>query len=134
MRITYVSLVDASEICDISHISDNWRGKGKRQDYVLLDGGNGAILFAQILGLFQLRLGTNRYGIALVRIFKYHGREKLSETIQLEDVDEIEFVFIESCIRPAHVLPPLYEREGPPRFLANDLVDHDMLIRLEALE
>lgn len=68
--------------------------------------------------------------MAYGNFFKFRGRESLSESVELEDISDIDFFFLGLIVRPAHILPPLYKRPGPPRFIATDLVDLDMFFRL----
>jgi hypothetical protein len=68
----------------------------------------------------------------MVRIFKNRGRDNLSDHIRLEDTNDVDFVFVETIIRPAHILPPMAFVAGRTAnfYTVADLVDHDMYLRL----
>jgi hypothetical protein len=130
LKVSYISLVDSTELHDILRVSPKWRGGGKRQDYVVIDGGEKP-LFAQVLGMFQIWFrGKDPHPIALVRYLKYKRRHPLSDYIELEDKKDLAFVHLNSVVRACHILPPMRD-DG--RFTVADIVDHDMYFRLFSL-
>lgn len=77
--------------------------------------------------MFTLNVRGSVHQIALVRFFKHLGRHALSDYIELDRDPSYSFIFLASIIRAAHILPPTLFY---PRYIAQDLVDGDMFLRL----
>lgn len=117
---------------DILHVAPQWRHQGARYDYIAMQGARaGHILFAQVYAMFTLRFCGSELPIALVRIFRSIGRNKLTNYPELKDMGNVDFIFLDAIVRAAHVIPPTTDN---PHFTVQDLADSDMYLRLLSLK
>jgi len=80
--------------------------------------------------MFNLPLGVRNLQIAVIREFKtFKLRNKITGHIELSvpDSDPFQFVWLDSVIRIAHIIPPTVDN---PRYAVQDLIDGDMYLRL----
>jgi hypothetical protein len=105
MHITYVCHMDATLKYDYVHSTPQWRKTGARYDCVVFNGLN-CLEFASILALFTLHTLTIDLCVALICRYHSVGRHSSSDYIQLQDVNQIDFIFVDSIVRAVHILPP----------------------------
>ena len=110
-------------VCSTPH----WRNTGPRHDCVVFNGLNG-LEFASILALFTLRTLTTDLRVALIRRYHSVGRHSSSDYLQLQDVNQIDFIFADSIVRAVHILPPSTYN---PFLTVQDLSSPDIHLRLQ---
>ncbi len=126
--MVYTCQVSATDESDLIHVAPSWQKKGPRYDYVMIQGSRpNKPTFAQIDVIFSLNVQGTVYQIGIVCTFKYLGRHCLSEYIKLEKERDYTFIFLDSVIRAAHILPPTIFYSCST---VQDLVDGDMYLRL----
>jgi len=112
-------------------VSSAWRGEGPRYDCVLIQGHTArSFLFGQVYAFFALPLGPQHLHLAIIKEFKmFKLRNKTTGYIELSvpDSDPFQFIWMESIIRAAHIIPPTADN---PRHTVQDLIDGDMYLRL----
>ena len=113
---------------DLVRSTPDWRSTGTRYDCVVFNGLNG-LEFASILGFFTLQtLTTTEHRVALTRRYCSIGRHSSSGYIQLQDTNQIEFIFVDSIVRAVYILlPSMYN----PFFTVQDLSSPDIHLRLQ---
>ncbi|QRV90390.1 hypothetical protein RhiJN_18408 [Ceratobasidium sp. AG-Ba] len=124
LRIEYVSLLDSRSGLDVARVTDSWRRKGPRHDYVLYDDRLG-LAVAQLLGVFTLKIAGENYPIAYIRPLRVLRRNVRTHYIELKDEHVRNFIFVGSIIRSCIVLSPgirpdihvLHDVEGPDMYL-----------------
>ncbi|KAG9081342.1 hypothetical protein FRC07_014527, partial [Ceratobasidium sp. 392] len=84
IRIGYVSLLDSRSGLDVVCISESWRGKGPRKDFVLFNGKHG-LAVAQLLAVFVLKTLGKTYPIAYIRPLRVLHRNKSTCYVELKD-------------------------------------------------
>jgi len=87
-------------------------------------------MFGQVYAFFVLPLGPQHLRIAIVKEFKmFKLRNKITGYIELSvpDSDPFQFIWLDSIIRTAHIIPPTADN---PRYTVQDLTDGDMYLRL----
>ena len=82
-----------------------WRKQSPQYDCVLINGFSGPE-FAQIYGFFTVTLHPATYRVALVHHYCNVGCHLSSNYIQLENKDDIDYIFADIIIRAVHILPP----------------------------
>ena len=94
---------------------------------------NGAeqLEFAKVYGCFSVHFSSVTYRIALVHRYRFTGRHRSLEYIELKDNGDFDFVFIDTIIRLVHILPPSTYN---PHFTVQDLQSPDIHLRLEPLQ
>jgi hypothetical protein len=102
-----------------------WRKLGARYDGALVNGPDGHE-FVQIYGFFTVTLHPTIYRVALIRRYCNAERHPSSNYIQLEDQDDIDYIFADTIIRGVHILRPSTYN---PFFTVQDLTP-DMYLRL----
>ena len=127
MCITYVCHMSATIKYDYVRSTPQWRKTGARYDCVIFNGLNG-LEFASILALFTLRMSTTDLRVALIRRYHSVGRHSSSDYIQLQDVNQIDFIFADSIVRAVHILPPSTYN---PFLTVQDLSSPDIHLRLQ---
>lgn len=126
LRIGYVSLLDSQSGLDIARITESWRGKGPRQDFVLFNGKHG-LSVAQLLSVFTFKTNGRRYPIAYIRPFRMLQRSRITGYIELKDEHVRNFIFLDSIIRTCVVLSPGIQSN---KHVLHDLEGFDMYLRL----
>ncbi|KAG8714224.1 hypothetical protein FRC08_012222 [Ceratobasidium sp. 394] len=124
LRIGYVSLLDSRDGLDVARVTDSWRNKGARKDFVLFNGKHG-LAVAQLLAVFTFKTLGNTYPIAYIRPFRVLSRNKITRYLELKDEHVRNFIFVDSIIRSCVVLSPsvrpnvhvLHDMEGPDMYL-----------------
>lgn len=117
-------MLDSQNGLDVARVTESWRGKGPREDFVLFNGRHG-ISVAQLLILFTLKFQGESYPIAYVRRLRVLRRNKTTGYIELQDNHVRNFIFADSIIRSCVVLSPditldtyvLHDLEGPDMYL-----------------
>ena len=117
-------MLDSQSMLDVARVTDSWRGKGPREDFVLFNGKHG-ISVAQLLSLFTLKIQGQSYPIAYIRPLRVLQRHKTTGYIELRDDHVRNFIFADSIIRSCVVLSPnissnslvLHDLEGPDMYL-----------------
>lgn len=127
MRIAYVCLMSGSLKHDHVHATPKWRKSGSRYDFVSINGTNG-LEFAQTCGFYTVSVYPHVYHIALVRHYRSIGHHPSSDYIQLQDSKNINFVFVDTILGAAHILPPTTFNSV---FTVQDLTCPDMYLRLQ---
>ena len=89
---------------DYVHATPLWRRAGARYDCVVFNGPN-SLEFANVLAFFSLRT-TLDHKVALIRRYQSIGCHASSDYIQLQDQNQMEFIFADSIVRAVHILPP----------------------------
>jgi len=87
-------------------------------------------MFGQVYALFVIPFEDKFLGIAIVKEFKtLKHRNKITGHIELvvPEVDPFQFIWLDSIIRVAHIIPPTADN---PRYSVQDLIDGDMYLRL----
>jgi hypothetical protein len=80
-----------------------------------------------VLSLFSVSYFEKTYSLAILQPFTRKPRNKLTGFIELEQAKgKYEFCFIDSIIRPVHILPPTPINK---KFSVQDLVDGDSYLR-----
>lgn len=124
MRVSYISLLDSRDNLDVLRVTESWRGKGPRRDYILFNDSLG-LSVAQVLCVFRIQFRQIWYPIAYIRPLQVLGRSKVTGYIELRDHSTRNFIFASSIIRSCVVLSPgaranihiLYDLEGPDMYL-----------------
>ncbi|KAG8742492.1 hypothetical protein FRC10_001388 [Ceratobasidium sp. 414] len=124
LRIGYVSLLDSRDGLDVARVTDSWRNKGMRKDFVLFNGKHG-LAVAQILAVFTFKMLGKASPIAYIRPFRVLSRNKTTGYLELKDEHVRNFIFVDSIIRSCVVLSPhvrsdvhvLHDMEGPNMYL-----------------
>jgi hypothetical protein len=124
-RVMYVCLMSAALKYDYLRATPRWRKQGTQYDGALINGSNGPE-FAQIYGFFTVILHPAIYRVALIHRYCNVGRHPSSNYIQLEDNDDIDYIFADTIIRSAHILRPSTYN---PFFTVQD-ISPDMYLRL----
>jgi hypothetical protein len=112
---------------DYVRSTPHWRNTGARYDCVVFNGLNG-LEFASILALFTVCTLTTDLRVALIRRYHSVGRHSSSDYIQLQDVNQIEFIFADSIVRAVHILPCSTHN---PFLTVQDLSSPDIHLRLQ---
>jgi hypothetical protein len=124
-RVKYVCFMSAALKYDYLRATTRWRKQGIRYDSVLINGSDGPE-FAQVYGFFTVTLHPTIYRVALIRRYHTVGRHLSSNYLQLEDKDVIDFIFADTIIRAAQILPPSTYNH----FLTVQDMSPDMYLRL----
>lgn len=82
---------------DYIRATPKWRKLGARYDAVIINGFEG-YEFAHVYAIFAVGIHPVTYHIALVRRYKNAGHHTSSDYIQLQDVDDIDCIFVDSII------------------------------------
>jgi hypothetical protein len=114
----------------VARVTESWRNKGARKDFVLFNGKHG-LAVAQVLAVFTLRMLDKLYPIAYIRPFRIIRRSNATGYILLKDNHVRNFIFVDSIIRSCVVLSPcvypnihiLHDMEGSNMYL--HLVDNN---------
>ena len=80
--------------------------------------------------MFSIPLGSQQLQIAIIKEFKtIKPRNRITGYIELSalDSDPFQFIWLDSVIRIAHIVPPTADN---PRYNVQDLIDGDMYLRL----
>jgi len=112
--------------CEYLRATPRWRKSGPRYDGAIINGPDGHE-FAQVYGFFMVTLHPAIYRVALIRRYRCVGRHASSDYIQLEDSDKFDFIFADTIIRAAHILPPSTYNHF---FTVQDLTSPDAYLRL----
>ncbi|KAG8696436.1 hypothetical protein FRC08_007148 [Ceratobasidium sp. 394] len=126
LRIGYVSLLDSRDGLDVARVTDSWRNKGARKDFVLFNGKHG-LAVAQLLAVFTFKMLGKTYPIAYIRPFRVLRRDKTTGYLELKDEHVRNFIFVDSIIRSCVVLSP---RVRPDVHVLHDMEGPDMYLRL----
>lgn len=105
-----------------------------RYDYVLVQHDQG-ITVAQMSGVFRVHVPDvdKTYTVVLVkplRIVAQRSKEKELGLIRLIPTHNSQFIFADTIIRGAHVIPDWSEPLPQRSYILNDVVDGDMFLRL----
>ena len=84
LRIAYISMLDSQNMLDVARVTDSWRGKGPREDFIIFNGKHGTSV-AQLLNLFTLNIQGQRYQIAYIRPLCVLQRHKTTGYVELRD-------------------------------------------------
>ncbi|KDN40330.1 hypothetical protein RSAG8_08240, partial [Rhizoctonia solani AG-8 WAC10335] len=130
LKVSYVSLLDSREHIDVLRVTDSWRGKDPRRDYVLFNDYRG-LSVAQVLQIFKIRFQDVWYTIAYIRPLRMHQRSRTTGYVELKDDGTRNFIFVESIIRSCVVLSPDIHRNT---HVLHDLEGYDMFLRLSNIK
>ncbi|KIO21903.1 hypothetical protein M407DRAFT_79834, partial [Tulasnella calospora MUT 4182] len=134
LRVPYTSYDDWSPKVDLVYAHPSFHGKPRYDSVILIDEMTGEPSFTRLHLLFWC-FGLDRiWDMAMIsRTRIVHGAKEgeIGMTV-VEESDEIEFIQT-SSIKRAAFLSPTFEGVGAvgPRFFVNDLVDYDMILRLD---
>ena len=121
-------MLDSQSMLDVARVTDSWRGKGPREDFVLFNGKHGTSV-AQLLSLITLKIQGQRYSIAYIRPFRVLQRHKTTRYIELRDDHVRNFIFADSIIRSCVVLSPNTSTDA---HVLHDLEGSDMYLRMNS--
>ncbi|KAF7796307.1 hypothetical protein EIP86_007484 [Pleurotus ostreatoroseus] len=127
VRVSYICQVSARYKQDILHVCPNWRNKGPRYDHAMLQGTRNKPMFTELVGVFTIKIADTTHQIGITRLYRQLARHRFTQHIELEKLQEYDFVFMDSVIRAAHIIPPTVYYA---RSVVQDLVDGDMYLRL----
>jgi hypothetical protein len=119
--------MDASIKCDILRATPRWRKMGPRYDNVLINGPAG-FQFAQVYVFFTIKVASKLNRLALVNVYRTVGRHMSSNYIQLENIEDVKFIFVDTIIRATHILPP---STFQPYYTLQDINAPDIYLRLK---
>jgi hypothetical protein len=137
MKVNYESKVDWRQASNYLRCNPRFHGH-LRQDFVIIEGGLGGPIFAQLLFVFKCTIAAKEYSLALVQSYDEHipasERPKKDADLDLFRVrarprKSSEFIFLDSIIRGA-LLVDSFDSEHGDEKLVVDIVDTDMFLRL----
>jgi hypothetical protein len=125
-------MLDSSLQMDQIRCTDTWRGQGSRYDYVLIKSHDEELIYAQVMGLFRIKVGDNTHDIGLISELKRPARHHTSNFIHASPPEDFRFVFTATFVRSILVHPP-GSSNLRTKFVVNDLLDSDMYLRLQCV-
>ncbi|KAG9041259.1 hypothetical protein FS837_012488 [Tulasnella sp. UAMH 9824] len=133
LRVPYISYDDWSANVDHVHAHPFFHGKPRYDAILLSDKATGKLGFARLKFLFRCYGLGRAWDIAVIsraRIIRQASEVEIGMAI-VEESEEEELI-LTSSIKRAVFLSPTFENIGEvgPRFFVNDLVDYDMILRL----
>lgn len=125
---------------DLVHAHPSFHGNPRYDAVLISDGITGQLGFARLRLLFRCYGLGRTWDMAIVsraRIVRQAAEEAIGMAI-VEECKEDEFI-LTSSVKRAVFLSPTFEGAGAgagagavgPRFFVNDLVDYDMILRLD---
>lgn len=128
LKVSYISLLDSRDGLDVIRVTESWRGKGPRNDFVIYNDTLG-LAVAQLLSIFKLNFWQKTYSIAYIRPLRMLRRSRQTGYIELKDEKTRNFIFVESIIRSCVVLSPEIHDDI---HVLHDLESPDMYLRLSS--
>jgi hypothetical protein len=99
---------------------------------VLVKSHDQELLYAQVMGLFRIKIGNDTHDIGLISELKRPARHHTSGFIHASPPEDFRFVFVATFVRAILVHPP-GSGNLRTKFVINDLLDSDMYLRLQSI-